>query len=52
VHDVSVDVGASFQPSEFFYVKPAVHWAWTNLDAADFVGEQFAWVSTNIGTSL
>jgi len=52
VHDVSLDVGALFEPAEFFYIKPAVHWAWTNLEAAAFVDEQFGWVSTNVGTNL
>ena len=52
VHDIAVDVGASFEPSTFFYIRPAIHWAWTNLDQLGFADEQFGWVSTNVGTSL
>jgi hypothetical protein len=52
VHDVAVDVGASFEPSTFFYIRPGIHWAWTNLDKVGFADEQFGWVSTNIGTAL
>jgi hypothetical protein len=51
-HDLLVDVGVTFLPSELFYVTPAVHWAWTNLEGATFVDEQFAWVSTNVGSSF
>lgn len=52
MHDVLVDVGVTVSPTELFYVTPAVHWAWTNVDDTDFVDEQFAWVSTNIGSSF
>ncbi len=51
-HDVLVDVSASFSPSEFFYVTPSVHWAWTNLERTSFVDEQFGWVGTNVGSSF
>jgi hypothetical protein len=52
MHDVLAEVGVTLSPSELFYVTPAVHWAWTNLEHADFVDEQFAWVSTNVGSSF
>ena len=52
MHDVLVEVGATLSPSELFYVMPSVHWAWTNLAGQPFVEEQFAWVSTNVGSSF
>ncbi len=52
MHDVLVEVGATLSPSELFYVMPSVHWAWTNLAEESFVQEQFAWVSTNVGSSF
>lgn len=52
MHDVLVDVGVTLSPTDLFYVTPAVHWAWTNIAQADFVDEQFAWVSTNVGSSF
>ncbi len=52
MHDVLAEVAVTLSPSELFYVSPAVHWAWTDIEQADFVDEQFAWVSTNVGSSF
>lgn len=52
MHDVLVDVGVTVSPSQLLYLTPAVHWAWTNVEQADFVDEQFAWVGTNVGSSF
>lgn len=52
VLDVEVDVELSWSPTDWLYLTPAVHGAWTNLVDRPFSEEYVAWGSLNVGTDL